>query len=140
MSWGFLIFLTILFWGLYDVMYEKISSLLTPMLSFLFIAILQVIIFGLGYFFLEKGVERTIINKLPILLLAAILLSGGNLAFFYAFKSGASISVAIPAVTIGIAILGAFWGIFVAKESLTLSLVVGLILSTAGIYFIGLKK
>ena len=140
MQWTYLILLTIVLWGMYDVMYDKVSSLFSPMFSFLSIAVIQVILFGLGFFFMEKGAGKPIMDKLPVLLLTAILPSGGNLAFYYAFKAGAPISIAVPIVTIGIAVLGGLWGIFVAKEPFTLSFVLGMVLSIAGIYLIGLKK
>ncbi len=74
-----------------------------------------------------------------LLPLIAVLLSAGNLAFYFAFKNNAPVSLGVPISTVGIALLGIIWGVAVAKEPITTKLVLGFILSSLGIFLMSWK-
>ncbi|RJP46278.1 MAG: hypothetical protein C4584_01825 [Armatimonadetes bacterium] len=131
--------IAILCWGFYDVLYSKFSPHFAPATAFLLITLIQALLFGIGYLIFENT-GKINFQHLPTLIIAAILLSAGNIAFILAFKIGIPVSVALPALSIGIAILGALWGIIVEKEPLTVPLVLGIILATVGVVLINLKS
>ena len=139
MHWLFLIFLSIIFWGATDILYSKISKVLPVYFSFLVITVTQVILFAIAYFIFEKELPKNHIGAVWLLVLAALVLSAGNIAFYLAFKQNAPVSVAVPISTVGIALLGIIWGVFVAKEPLTAKLILGFILSSLGIFLMSYK-
>jgi len=139
MHWLFLIFLSIIFWGATDILYSKISKVLPVYFSFLVITVTQVILFAIAYFIFEKELPKNHMGAVWLLVLAALVLSAGNIAFYLAFKQNAPVSVAVPISTVGIALLGIIWGVFVAKEPLTAKLILGFILSSLGIFLMSYK-
>ncbi len=139
MTWLYFILVSVFFWGLYDILYSKIALLFPPFFSFLVIAGTQILIFLLAFLLFEKSLPKNNLNNVWILILMAVLLSAGNIVFYLAFKNNAPISVAVPISTIGIALFGVLWGIVVAKEPLTLNLILVFVSSSFGIILMSYK-
>lgn len=138
MSWLIALFVTVFFWAVYDILSAKIPSLFNPLFAYSVISIAQLIIFAVGFLFFEKNQTHNSGTNIWVLIIMGGCLALGNMAFYLAFKKGAPISVAVPISTIGVAILGALWGIIVANEPITFKLSVGLVLSIGGIILMSL--
>ena len=139
MHWLFFMAVTVVFWGFYDILYSKIPLLFPPFFAMLVVALVQIVLIIFAFFLFEKSVPKNNLNNIWILILMAVLLSAGNIAFYFAFKNNASISIGIPMSTIGVALMGVVWGVAVAKEPLTAKLVIGFLLSSLGIFLMSYK-
>jgi len=71
--------------------------------------------------------------------LMGVLLAAGTIFFFYTFKFGAPLSVAMPIYGIGSLIVGALAGAFIFKEAISPTVFAGLILGTISIILLTMK-
>lgn len=140
MLWLLFLGLTILAWTFYDVLFKFLGNDINYFLALFIISLGQLIIAipFLIYAFSAGGLNSSA-KGYYISALMGVLLALGTIFFFYTFKFGAPLSVAMPVYGIGSLIVGALAGVFLFKESLSPTVLAGLILGTISIILLTAK-
>jgi uncharacterized membrane protein len=141
MNWLLYCFLTILLYGLHDVILKHFSANINPTFSSViinlsaFIGMFLVLIYQL-YFGKSKEILKIDSFIFIWQIVAGLCLGAATITFIKAFNAGGDFSVVLPTVYIGIILLSAIIGYFFFKETINLKQIVGIGLSTAGIYLL----
>jgi uncharacterized membrane protein len=141
MNWLFYCFLTILLYGLHDVILKHFSANINPTFSSViinlsaFIGMFLVLIYQL-YFGKSKEILKIDSFIFIWQIVAGLCLGAATITFIKAFNAGGDFSVVLPTVYIGIILLSAIFGYFFFKETINLKQIVGIGLSAAGIYLL----
>ncbi|MFA6306646.1 MAG: hypothetical protein WCV70_01895 [Patescibacteria group bacterium] len=140
MLWLLFLILTILAWTFSDVLFKFLGNEINYFLALFIISLAQLLVAipFLIYAFYNGGVNFSA-KGYYISSLTGVLLASGIIFFFYTFKFGAPLSVAMPAYGIGSLIVGALAGVFIFKESLSPTVLAGLILGTISIILLTAK-
>jgi len=141
MNWIIFLFITILTWGSYNLFFKVIEKDINYFLALLIISITGGIIsipfiisasHSANLNFSSKGYWLAIIM--------GVLLGVGTVTFFYAFKHGASTSIAVPAYAIGALIIGVVGGVLFFHEAINIRIIIGLILGLISIFLMTYKS
>jgi uncharacterized membrane protein len=141
MNWLLYCFLTILLYGLHDVILKHFSANINPTFSSViinlsaFIGMFLVLIYQL-YFGKSKEILKIDSFIFIWQIVAGLCLGAATITFIKAFNAGGDFSVVLPTVYIGIILLSAIIGYFFFKETINLKQIVGIGLSAAGIYLL----
>lgn len=140
MLWLLFLGLTILAWTLYDVLFKFLGNEINYFLALFIISLGQLLIAipFLIYVFYTGGLNFSV-RGYYISGLMGILLAAGTIFFFYTFKFGAPLSVAMPVYGIGSLIVGALAGVFIFKETISVTVLAGLVLGTISIILLTVK-
>ncbi len=140
MLWLIFLGLTVLVWTTYDVLFKYLGNDINYFLALFIISLGQLLVAipFLIYAFYNGGLNFSI-RGYYLSGLMGVLLAAGTIFFFYTFKFGAPLSVAMPVYGIGSIIVGAVAGVFLVKESLSLAVVAGLVLGTVSIILLTVK-
>ena len=141
MLWLLFIFLTTLSWGAYDLLEKGLEGKINYSLALLIIGASQFLIAVpfVIYHYLRGELFSPTLKSYGLVILMGILLGLGTIFFFYAFKFGALAEIAIPAYTVGIALMGILGGILIFKETLNLKLAIGFSLGIVSIILLTTK-
>ena len=132
--------LTILVWASYDVLFKFIGNEINYFLALSIIAISQLLVaipFIIYAFY--SGSLNSSAKGYYISGLMGVLLAAGTIFFFYTFKYGAPLSVAMPVYGIGSLVVGALAGAFIFKEAISSTVLVGMILGVVSIVLLTAK-
>ncbi|TSC94889.1 MAG: hypothetical protein Athens101428_95 [Candidatus Berkelbacteria bacterium Athens1014_28] len=140
MTWQIYLFLTILFWGGYNISYRFTTNKIDFALLLFIVGIvhaLTAIPWAVsGY--MKKGFILHSDSGISIAILMGVFMTLGGIAFTRAFSLGIPVSVATPGYSVGVILLSAITGI-VLGESLTLQWVVGMIMGIVSVYLLTIK-
>ncbi|GEM_PF-3043626 len=140
MLWLLFLGLAILAWTFYDVFLKLLGNEMNYFLALLIVSLGQLLITipFIIYAFSTGGLNSSA-RGYYISGLMGILLAMGTIFFFYTFKYGAPLSVAMPVYGIGSLIVGALAGVFIFHETLSPTVLAGLILGTVSIVLLTVK-
>jgi len=140
MLWILFLGLTVLAWGINDVFFKVLGNSMNYFLAVLIMGALQVIMFVpfIIYVYYSGELNYTI-KGFFISALMGILLGLGTIFFFYAFKYGAPLSVAMPVYGIGSLIIGVLAGVFIFHETISPTILAGLVLGAVSIVLLTVK-
>lgn len=140
MLWLLFLGLTILAWTSYDVLFKFLGNEINYFLALFIISLGQLLVAVpfLIYVFFTGGVNSSI-RGYYISVLMGVLLAAGTIFFFYTFKFGAPLSVAMSVYGIGSIIVGALAGVLIFKETVSLTVLAGMILGTISIVLLTAK-
>ena len=144
MSWIFYCVLTILLYGIHDVLLNHYSTSINPTVASIFISIsggIGLLLFlGYKYFFMKESViVKPDTTQIIWLVIAGLSLATATITFMKAFAAGGSFSVALPFVYVGIILVSVVVGYFFFKESINLKQLIGIGLSIAGMILLNQK-
>jgi len=140
MIWILFLGLAILAWTSYDVFLKLLGNEMNYFLA-LFIVSLGQILVAIPFLVnaLSHGGLSSSTKGYYISILMGVLLGSGTLFFFYTFKYGAPLSVAMPVYGIGSLIVGALAGVFLFNEILSPTVIAGMILGAISIVLLTAK-
>lgn len=128
MLWLIFLILTTISWAVYDLFFKAIENDMNFFLALLLIGIFQVVL-ALPFVVYDSyngTLEYTTKGQI-ISAVMGILLGLGTIFFFYAFKYGANVSVAIPFYGVGALLIGAIGGVLIFKETINLKIAIGFV-------------
>ncbi|MFA5360217.1 MAG: hypothetical protein WC349_04655 [Patescibacteria group bacterium] len=140
MLWILFLGLTVLAWASYDVCYKFLGNEMNYFLALLIISIGQLLIaipFLLYAFY--SGNFNSSVKGYYISGLMGVLLAAGTIFFFYTFKYGAPLSVAMPVYGIGSLMIGVLAGVFIFHETISPTILAGLVLGAVSIVLLTVK-
>jgi len=140
MLWLLFLILTILAWTFYDVLFKFLGNEINYFLALFIISLGQLLVAipFLVYAF-YAGELNFSARGYYISGLMGVLLAAGTIFFFYTFKHGAPLSVAMPVYGIGSLIVGVLAGVFIFKETISPTILAGLVLGTISIVLLTVK-
>jgi len=140
MLWLLFLGLAIIAWTTYDVCYKFLGNDINYFLALFIIALGQLLVAipFLIYAFSTGGLNYSS-RGYYISALMGVLLAAGTIFFFYTFKLGAPLSVAMPVYGIGSIIVGALAGVFIFKEAVSPTVLAGMILGAISIVLLTAK-
>ena len=140
MLWILFLGLATLVWAANDIFFKLIGNQINYFLALFIAAVSQVIIVTpfLIYVMSTGGLNHSI-RGYGISALIGLLLGSGTIFFFYAFKYGAPLSVAMPVEGIGLILAGALAGVFLFNETLSPTVIAGMILGAISIVLLTAK-
>lgn len=140
MLWLIFLGLAILAWTSYDIFFKVIGNEMNYFLALSIISICQLLVAVpfLTHAFYAGGLNYSV-KGCYISLLMGVLLAAGTIFFFYAFKFGTSISVAMPVYGISSIIIGVLAGALFFKETISPMALVGLGLGAISIILLTAK-
>lgn len=137
MNWFYFCLLTILFYGIHDVILKHLSSNASPIMSSIIINVFA----SLGIFLIlildmfinkSKVILKVESSNLIWLIIGGVSLGAATITFMKAFFSGGHFSVVLPLVYVGIIMFSVVIGYFFFKEALTTKQIIGVTLSAIG--------
>jgi uncharacterized membrane protein len=129
--------LTTVTWGIYDVFFKVLEKEINYFLGLMIIAVSQLLIaLPFVIYYHQSANLHSSTRGYVISAIMGILLGLGTIFFFYSFRHGAATSVAVPAYSIGVLLIGALAGIFFFKEPASLKLIMGIILGIISIFLL----
>ena len=140
MMWLLFLGFAIIAWGAYDIFFKVLGSSMNYFLALFIIGLLQAVIAlpFIIYSYYTEGLSYT--NKgFYISALMGVLLGAGTIFFFYTFKSGAPLSVAMSAYGVGSILIGALAGVLFFKEALTPMILAGMVFGAISIILMTAK-
>lgn len=140
MLWLLFLILATLAWTSYDVFFKFLGNEINYFLALFIISLGQLLVaipFLIYAFY--NGVPESSVRGYYISGFMGALLAAGTIFFFYTFKFGAPLSVAMPVYGIGSLIVGALAGAFIFKEAISPTVLVGLVLGTISIVLLTVK-
>ena len=138
MSWILLALLTAIFYGIYNF-FIKVSSGHINQIAGAVILQLVATVVGAGVLFFLKitGSAIEISNKgIFYAVLAGIFVGLAEIASFFVFSKGISVSTGLPIIIGGSVIIGSLLGIIFLKESLTPIHALAILLVAVGIFLL----
>jgi len=140
MLWILFLGLATFVWAANDIFFKVIGNQINYFLALLVAAVSQVIIvIPFVIYAMSTGQLNHSIKGYGISVLIGLLLGSGTIFFFYAFKYGAPLSVAMPVEGIGLILAGALAGVFIFHETLSPTVMVGMILGAISIILLTVK-
>lgn len=140
MTWHIYLFLTILFWGGYNILYRFTDGKIDFALLLCVIGITHAIsaIPWMAHNYSKDEMILWSLNGVGVAVLMGILLTFGGITFTKAFTSGIPVSVATPAYSVGVMLLSAVVGVMLGEE-VTLKWVAGMIFGAGSIFLLTTK-
>lgn len=140
MIWLLFLGLAILTWSFYDIFSKVLGLSVNYFLALLIIGFIQMVVAlpFIIYAYYHGGLNYTF-KGFGISALMGILLGSGTIFFFYTFKSGAPLSVAMSAYGIGSLLIGALAGVLFFKEAITPTILAGMVLGVISIILLTVK-
>lgn len=140
MLWILFLGLATFVWAANDIFFKVIGNQINYFLALLVAAVSQVIIvIPFVIYAMSTGQLNHSIKGYGISVLIGLLLGSGTIFFFYAFKYGAPLSVAMPVYGIGSLIIGVLAGVFIFHETISPTILAGLVLGTISIVLLTVK-
>lgn len=140
MGWIFLL-ITMVAWGAYDLFFKGLEGHLNYFLALFVIGLSQVCIAipFVVYYYLNHDLQYSS-KGLALAASMGALLGLGTIFFFYAFKAGASASIAIPAYSVGVLLIGVVGGMLLFGEQLNLKAIFGIAMGIGSILLLATSK
>ena len=140
MLWILFLGLTILAWTTNDILFKFLGKEMNYFLALFIMSLAQLLVaVPLLIYALNSGGLNSSVRGYYISGLMGVLLAAGTIFFFYTFKFGASLSIAMPIYGICSLMIGALAGVFIFKETLSPMVLAGLILGTISIILLTVK-
>jgi len=140
MLWLLFLGLTTLAWTAPDIIFKLLGNQMNYFLALFIIAISQVVIaIPFLIYAMSTGELTSSVKGYYLSASIGVFLAFGSIFFFYTFKYGTPLSIAMPVYGIGSLIVGALAGVFIFKESLSPMVLVGLVLGTISIVLLTIK-
>ncbi len=140
MLWVLFLGLATLVWAANDIFFKLIGNQINYFLALFVAAVSQIIIvIPFVVYAMSTGSLNHSARGYGISALIGILLGSGTIFFFYAFKYGAPLSVAMPVEGIGLILAGALAGVFLFNETLSPMVLAGMILGAISIILLTVK-
>jgi uncharacterized membrane protein len=143
MNWILYCIITIMFYGLHDVILKLLSDKVNATISSIIISISASVAMLIFYYLNNNAKIINIKNELKpfthealLLVIAGISLGFATISFIKMFNAGTSFSVGIPLVYIGIILISIMIGFFFFKEPISIKNLLGILLSMVGIFLI----
>ncbi len=134
MLWIFLLVLTTLCWGIYDLFFKVLEKDINYFLALLIIGAIQFLIaLPFVIYYGSHSQLASSARGVGYSIIMGALLAFGTVFFFYAFRLGTSASVAIPAYAVGMMLIGAIGGVLLFREPINWQLITGFILGALSI-------
>ena len=141
MLWLIFLLLTTVSWAVYDLFFKAIDNNMNFFLALLIIGIFQVIL-ALPFVVYDSyngTLEYTAKGQI-VSAIMGILLGLGTIFFFYAFKYGANVSVAIPFYGVGALLIGVLGGVLIFKETISPKLAIGFVFGIMSIILLSIES
>lgn len=141
MNWLIYCVLTIVFYGIHDVILKHLSVNTNAVLSSIIIngtasiGILLVFVFDM-LINKSKIVLNTNMGNMIWLVVGGLSLGFATITFMKAFSMGANFSIVLPLVYVGIIVLSSILGYFFFMENISLKQFSGIVLSVVGMYLL----
>jgi uncharacterized membrane protein len=144
MNWLHYCLITILLYGVHDIMLKQLSNTVNSTVASLAINASAALVLFL-YLMLQTGgkwrAEGAFFSANTIyLVVAGASLGIATITFMNAFSSGANLSIAVPVVYAGVIGICMFFGVLFFRELLDWRQVSGALLAVAGIYLMSVPK
>ena len=139
MSWLNLAFLTLLFYGVFDLFVKLASGKIHDGLGGFVINLVATMVLAL--FLLYSSINGEKINYfktdgLIYAIIAGILVGFASIFFIKMFSAGADLSLGTPLVRVGTMLVSALIGVIFLKEGFNPKFLMGFLLSMSGIYLL----
>lgn len=124
--------------GLGDFFSKLAAGKMSPYWSAMIMSFSAVLTVAFYYLFVRHQPGNAFITKAGVgyAILGGLCIGGGMIFFFNLFAKGANISVVNPVAKTIVVLSAVILGVFLLKERMTSNLVIGTLLSIAGIYFL----
>ncbi len=137
MNWVTYCILTIILYGIHDIILNHLSESNHATVSSIIInlsaGIGLLLFFGLSFWFSKgKVIQKPDLTQFFLLIIAGLCLGTATITFMKAFGSGGNFSIALPFVYVGIIVLSVIVGYFFYKETLNFKQIIGIFLSLTG--------
>jgi drug/metabolite transporter (DMT)-like permease len=134
MLWLLFLGFTIVAWTVNDVFFKLLGNQMNYFLALFIIALSQLVVaIPFLVYAMSRGELDYSAKGFYISGLIGVSLALGTIFFFYTFKFGAPLSVAMSVYGIGSIIVGALAGVFIFKEVISPTVLVGMVLGAVSI-------
>lgn len=140
MIWLLFLGLTVIAWTVNDIFFKLLGSQINYFLALFIMALSQLLITVPFLIYAMSAGELNYSTKgYYISILIGVLSVVGAISFFYTFKLGAPLSVAMSVYGIGSILVGALAGAIFFKEAITPMILAGMILGSISIILLTAK-
>lgn len=140
MIWLLFLFLATVCWTVYDILFKAVGNSTNYFLSLFIIGFFQMILAApfIIYAYYTGSLNYSG-RGIYLSALMGALLGIGTIFFFYVFKSGTPLAVALPVYYVGSLLIATAAGLLVFKETLTPMIFAGLVLGVISIILLAAK-
>jgi drug/metabolite transporter (DMT)-like permease len=139
MNWYYLVFIAVIGTSAFSAFVKLSHGKIDPILGTVLLQFAAFILVALYYGGKRSSLDSAVVwTSAGVIysLLAGVFIVIANLCIFYIYHYGAPLSIAAPMMRVGSMILVVLIGIFLFKENLDHTKILGLILSITGIYLL----